>query len=199
MCVSPVAQGKDSSRWQEASQGTKKARSMMGTALWGHKVKRWERRWQSANYHKDIKGVCGAPSTAFSHFLQNERLAQCALSDGCRWYPWASLGPLLICPLPGLHQESHPAGQKGWTSWKMPTFPRGPSHPWGSSLSTQLCLCPPHPGVGGRWLESPGIPWPTPLHSTPKQDHPISGCLGRKPLLNEKQSGPICLLITIAC
>lgn len=89
-CVSPVAQGKDSSGWQGA-KGQRKLKA------W------WERpseaaRWRGgrANGHQPITTKTSkalAVHTEFSNLLQNERPAQCVPSDRCRWYMWASSGP----------------------------------------------------------------------------------------------------------
>lgn len=155
MCFSPVTQGKDSSRWQEAK--------------WQRKLRaQWEMP-SGATLWRGEKDIDNGPITKKKskvlavYLLLNfwvtcriERLVQCALSDRYRWCMWVPSGPWLICLLPGLYRESH----KGSSCKVREVGPSGQCLPFLKTFVFHGKTLYP-PGYACSRLESLGICLPT--------------------------------------
>lgn len=163
MYISPVTQGKDSSGWQEAKWQRKRKSQLERSseaAPW-----RGERDTDNGPITAKISKVL-AVYLALNFWVtcRRERLAQSALSNGCRWCMWASAGPLLIYPLPGLHCESHRGsshkireiGPPGRVPSSLEAFPST------GELSVQAAV-PAFPHL--QRVREPRDPSPTPLRS----------------------------------
>lgn len=157
-------------------QGTKKAKGMMGTTLWGRKVKRWESQWQSTNYYEDVKGT-GCAYWVF------ESLAEWKASPVCTVWQMQVVHVGIFWALTDLSSPRPAPGEQPCRSERLDLLedfhnPGGLSLP-GGVLPPPSCAC-----ISPQWARGSLHP----LSSTQQQSKTISGCLGGKLQLNEKIS-----------